>query len=146
MNTIDKKDIKKFAKELKQAADYLAEHKNEGGCYHFHTVEMEDKEINKNVSIVLGWSDYGNEVKAKQLDKYYDNPYRLAVKVGYQPVNSMMQCDYDVDFNQVYDKETEDVYDTEIFLYKDSNFEKVAESIINEYNYVISSWKSWAHE
>ena len=57
-----------------------------------------------------------------------------------------MQCDYDVDFNQVYDKETGDVYDTEISLYPDSDFEKVADDIVTEFNYVLSSWKSWEHE
>ena len=135
-------DTKQFAKDLKEAADYLADNKESGGCYRFHTVEMDDKGIDKNVSIVLGWAD-GYD---KEDDKYYDNGYRLCVKVGYQPVNSMMQCDYDVDFNQVYDKETGDVYDTEISLYPDSDFEKVANDIVTEFNYVLSSWKSWEHE
>ena len=138
-------DIKQFAKELKESADYLAENKEEGGCYHFHTVEMKDKGINKNVSIVLGWCDFGNELK-ERIDNYYDDGYRLAVKVAYQPVNSMMQCDYEVDFNQVYDKETGDVYDTEFELYENSDFEYIAERIVTEFNYVLSSWKSWEHE
>lgn len=135
-------DTKQFAKDLKEAADYLADNKESSGCYRFHTVEMEDKGINKNVSIVLGWQD-GYD---KEDDNYYSDGYRLCVKVGYQPVNSMMQCDYDVDFNQVYDKETGDVYDTEISLYPDTDFEKIADEIVTEFNYVLSSWKSWAHE
>ena len=140
MKKIDKKEL---AKQLKEAADYLADNKESGGCYRFHTVEMDDKGINKNVSIVLGWTD---GFDAEEQDKYSDDTWRLAVKVGYQPINSMMQCDYDVDFNQVYDKETGDVYDTEICLYPDTNFEKVADDIVTEFNYVLSSWKSWAHE
>lgn len=135
-------DTKQLAKDLKEAADYLADHKEQGGCFRFHTVEMDDKGINKNVSIVLGWQD-GYD---KEDDNYYSDGYRLCVKVGYQPVNSIMQCDYDVDFNQVYDKETGDVYDTEISLYPDSDFEKVANDIVTEFNYVLSSWKSWEHE
>lgn len=135
-------DEKQLAKDLKEAADYLAEHKESGGCYHFHTVEMDDKGINKNVSIVLGWQ----EGYDKENDKYCDDGYRLCVKVGYQPVNSMMQCDYDIDFYQVYDKETGDVYDTEIDLYPNTDFENVASQIIADFQYVISSWKSWAHE
>ena len=135
-------DTKQFAKELKEAADYLAENKESGGCYHFHTVEMDDKDINKNVSIVLGWaSGYDAEPI-----KYCDEDYHLCVKVGYQAVNNIMQTDYDIDFNQVYDKETGDVYDTEIALYPDSNFEDIAERIVTEFNYVLSSWESWAHE
>ena len=135
-------DTKQFAKDLKEVADYLADNKESGGCYRFHTVEMDDKGINKNVSIVLGWQD-GYD---KEDDNYYSDGYRLCVKVGYQPVNSIMQCDYNVDFNQVYDKETGDVYDTEISLYPDSDFEKVADDIVTEFNYVLSSWKSWEHE
>lgn len=135
-------DIKQFAKDLKESADYLADHKEQGGCFRFNTVEMDDKDINKNVSIVLGWQD-GYD---KEDDNYYSDGYRLCVKVGYQPVNSIMQCDYDVDFNQVYDKETGDVYDTEISLYPDTDFEKVADNIVTEFNYVLSSWKSWEHE
>ena len=135
-------DTKVLAKQLKESADYLADHKEQGGCYRFHTVEMDDKGINKNVSIVLGWQDDYD----KEDDNYYSDGYRLCVKIGYQPVNSIMQCDYDVDFNQVYDKETGDVYDTEISLYPNSDFEKVANSIVTEFNYVLSSWKSWAHE
>ena len=135
-------DTKVLAKQLKESADYLADHKEQGGCFRFNTVEMDDKGINKNVSIVLGWQD-GYD---KEDDNYYSDGYRLCVKVGYQPVNSMMQCDYDIDFNQVYDKETGDVYDTEISLYPDTDFEKVADNIVTEFNYVLSSWKSWEHE
>ena len=135
-------DTKVLAKQLKESADYLADHKEQGGCFRFNTVEIDDKGINKNVSIVLGWQD-GYD---KEDDNYYSDGYRLCVKVGYQPVNSIMQCDYDVDFNQVYDKETGDVYDTEISLYPDTDFEKVANDIVTEFNYVLSSWKSWEHE
>ena len=53
---IKKIGTKALAKQLKEAADYLADNKEQGGCYHFHTVEMDDKDINKNVSIVLGWA------------------------------------------------------------------------------------------
>ena len=134
---------KEFAKDLKEATEWLADNKKSGGCYRFHTVEMDDKDINKNVSIVLGWTD---GFDAKEQDKYSDDTWRLAVKVGYQPVNSMMQCDYDIDFNQVYDKKTGDVYDTEIVLYENDDFEKVADSIITEFNYVLSSWKKWSHD
>ena len=142
---IKKINVKRFAKELKEAADYLADNKESGGCYRFHTVEIEDKGINKNVSIVLGWCDYGSEPK-EHIDNYYNDGYRLAVKVGYQSINNIMQTDYDVDFNQVYDKETKDVYDTEIALYEKDDFKRIAERIVTDYNYVLSSWKSWAHD
>ena len=142
---IDSSKTKELAKQLKEAADYLAEHKESGGCYHFHTLEVNDKDINKNVSIVLGWTN-GFDENDIDKDEYQDDTWRLAVKVGYQPVNSMMQCDYDVDFNQVYDKETGDIYDSEIVLYKTTDFNTVAEQIVADYNYIVASWKSWAHE
>jgi len=138
-------DEKQLAKDLKEAAEWLADNKESGGCYHFHTVEVDDKGINKNVSIVLGWTD-GFDENDIDKDKYQSDTWRLAVKVGYQPVNSMMQCDYDIDFNQVYDKETGDVYDTEIVLYETTDFENVASQIIADFQYVISDWKAWEHE
>lgn len=138
-------NTKKLAKQLKEAADYLANHKEQCSCYHFHTVEKKDEDINKNVSIVLGWTD-GFDENDIDKDEYQDDTWRLAVKVGYQPVNSIMQCDYDVDFNQVYDKETGDIYDSEIVLYKTTDFNTVAEQIVADYNYILASWKSWAHE
>lgn len=142
-NTMIKKiDTKVLAKQLKEAADYLADHKEQGGCFRFNTVEMPDKDINKDVCIVLGWaSGYDAEPI-----KYCDEDYHLCVKVGYQAVNNIMQTDYDIDFNQVYDRETGDIYDTEIALYPNSDFEDIAERIVTEFNYVLSSWKSWAHE
>ena len=143
---IKKIDTKVLAKQLKESADYLADHKEQGGCcYRFCQYTIADDKIDKNVYIVLGWTD-GFDENDIDKDKYQSDTWRLAVKVGYQPVNSMMQCDYDVDFNQVYDKETGDVYDTEICLYPDSDFEKVANDIVTEFNYVLSSWKSWEHE
>lgn len=142
---IKKIDTKVLAKQLKESADYLADNKEQGGCFRFNTVKMDDKGINKDVSIVLGWTD-GFDENDIDKDKYQSDTWRLAVKVGYQPVNSMMQCDYDVDFNQVYDKETGDVYDTEIALYENTDFEKVANSMVTEFNYVLSSWRSWAHD
>ena len=142
---IKKIDTKVLAKQLKEAADYLADHKEQTGYFSFNNVEMDDKDINKDVSIVLGWTD-GFDENDIDKDKYQSDTWRLAVKVGYQPVNSMMQCDYDVDFNQVYDKETGDVYESEIVLYENNDFEKVANSMVTEFNYVLSSWRSWAHD
>lgn len=136
MKEIDKKE---FAKELKEAADYLADNKEQGGCYRFHTVQVGDK----NVSIVLGWT---NGFDAKEQDKYSDDTWRLAAKVAYQPVNSMMQCDYDIDFMQVWYKDDGDVYDTEVVLYPDSDFESDAEFLIKDFKHILSHWNDYEHE
>ena len=37
-------DTKVLAKQLKESADYLADHKEQGGCYHFNIVDMNNKE------------------------------------------------------------------------------------------------------
>ena len=140
---IDSSETKELAKQFKEAANYLAENADEGGCYRFCQYTIADKNIDKNVYIVLGWAPGYNEHEA---DKYYNDGYRLAVKVGYQSVNNIMQTDYDIDFNQVYDKETGDVYDTEIELHENTDFENVAEQIVADYNYVLANWKSFAHE
>lgn len=140
MEKIDKKEL---AKQLKEAADYLADNKEQGGCYRFNTVKIGDKGINKNVSIVLGWTD---GFDAEEQDKYSDDTWRLAVKVGYQPVNSMMQCDYDIDFNQVWCENTGDVYETEAILYPNSNFESIAESLIKDFNHILHHWNDYKHE
>ena len=140
---IDSSKIKELAKQFKEAADNLAKNAEEGGCYTFCQYTIEDNDIDKNVYIVLGWAPGYND---NRNDKYYDDGYRLAVKVGYQSVDNMMQTDYNTDFYQVYDKETGDVYDTEIALYKNTDFEDVAKQIVNDYHYVLSSWKSWAHD
>ena len=133
----------KFAEQLKEAANTLIAHKEEGGCYHFAKKEMEDTPINKNLYIVLGWTrDDDCEVK----DRFYDDGFRLAVKVGYQAVNNIMQTDYDIDFNQVYDKKTGDVCISELFLYEDTDFQDVAKDMITCYEHVVKHWKGYGHE
>lgn len=132
-----------LAKQLENAANLLIKHKEEGGCYHCCTKEMEDESINKNLSIVLGWTkDLDGDIN----DRFFDDGFRLAVKVGYQAVNNIMQTDYDIDFNQVYDKKTGDVCDSEILLYEGTNFQDVAKDIIANYKDVIKHWKEYGHE
>ncbi len=132
-------DIKKFAKELKKSADYLAEHKKEGGCYRFSTTQVEDK----NVSIVLGWSGGFDK---NENDKYISNGFRLCAKVAYQPINSMMQCDYEIDFKQVYHRCDGEFYDTEVVLYPDCDFESAAKSLIEDYVLIILHWNWYKHD
>lgn len=140
MTTLNETNL---AKQLKEAAEDLIKRKEEGGCYHFAKKEMEDTPINKNLYIVLGWTrDDDCEVK----DRFYDDGFRLAVKVGYQAVNNIMQCDYDVDFNQVYNKKTGDVCISEILLYEDTDFQDVAKDIITCYEHVVKNWKEYGHE
>ncbi len=65
----------------------------------FHTLEIKD---GKRWAICFAWMDWDN-----------DNTWRLYGKVAYQPVNSIMQCDYDIDWLMPCDKITGEVIDTE---------------------------------
>ena len=104
---------------------------------------MEDQPIDKNLSIVLGWTkDLDGDVN----DRFYDDGFRLAVKVGYQAVNNIMQTDYDIDFNQVYNKKTGDVCISELLLYEDTDFQDVAKSMHTCYDHVVKYWKEYGHE
>jgi len=132
------------ADELKKAADYLASTKEQGGCYRWKVYANTDD--NKDISIVLGWTD-GFDKNDPDKDKYQDNTWRLAVKVGYQPSNSMMQCDYDVDFNLPYNPDNGDVCDDcEYCIYETTDFEALAKDINHNTSWVIKHWKELGHE
>ena len=128
--------------QLKNAADHLASTKERGGCYHWKVCSQGDKDI----SIVLGWTQFPDEDDSCK-DKYYDDGFRLAVKVGYQPSNSMMQCDYDIDFNLPYNPDTGDVCDDcEYCIYETTNFGALAKDINGNVNWVIKHWKELGHD
>lgn len=128
--------------QLKNAADYLASTKEQGGCYHWKVCSQGDKDI----AVVLGWTQFPDEADDCK-DKYYDDDFRLAVKVGYQPSNSMMQCDYDIDFNLPYNPDTGDVYDDcEYCIYETTDFGALAKDINYMASYVIEHWKELGHD
>lgn len=132
------------ANELKKAADYLASTKEQGGCYRWKVYANTDD--NKDIYIVLGWTD-GFDKNDPDKDKYQDDTWRLAVKVGYQPSNSIMQCDYDVDFNLPYNPDNGDVCDDcEYCIYETTNFEALAKDINQNASWVIKHWKELGHD
>ena len=99
-----------------------------------------------NICIVLGWTQYPDEDDECK-DKYYDDGFRLAVKVGYQPENSMLQCDYDVDFNLPYWPENGDVLDDcEYVIYETTDFEALAKDINANADWVLTHWKELGHD
>ena len=131
------------ADELKKAADYLAAHKEEGGCYHWKIyANTEDK---TDISIVLGWTGCPNE-PTKDQDKYYDDGYRLAVKVGYQPSNSIMQSDYDFDFRLPCYPTGDLMIECEEIIRESTDFEWLAKNICTEASRVIKNWKELKHD
>lgn len=116
----------KLYKEFETAVKLMkATHKN---CtYHWYL----DTDNNDNDwAIVLGWQDGYEE---DEDDVCMDGTYRLCAKVAYQPSNSIMQCDYDIDWLMPYNKETGDVDDTEIPIYQDTNLKEVFDWLFDCY-------------
>lgn len=66
--------------------------------------------------VCMGWHDYG------------DSDYVIAWKIGRQSHNNISQCDFDMDFEMPYVKETGDVDDTLVVLGKPAT-DKVNETI-----------------
>lgn len=63
-------------------------------------------------AIALSWMDFDNT-----------NEYKLYAKVAYQTINSIMQCDYDIDWTIPYDEGSGYVNDTEIWI-RDKKFDE----------------------
>lgn len=120
-------DIEKFAKEFKKAADYLAEHKDECGYYHWRI----PNKYHKDISIVLCWSNGFNENDPHK-DKYQDGSWRLTFEVGYQPDDDKREYDYDIDFNH---------YCSVYAPCEGSNLKGLAEAINYRVDKEIRHWK-----
>ena len=81
-------------------------------------------------AIVLGWED---GFDAEEDDDCTDGTWRLCVKLAYQPWNSLMQCDYDIDWTMPYDEETKEVDDTEVAIYPNTDLEETIEWLLERY-------------
>ena len=104
----------KLVKEFTNAViDMRKNHPN--GTYHWH---LDTDDNGNDWAIVLGWADGFEE---DPTDDCTDGTYRLCAKLAYQPHNSIMQCDYDIDWLMPYNKETGDVDDTELSIFPDSS-------------------------
>lgn len=110
-------------KDIKEAVDWLWEHKQDGGCVH---QVLETTNGGTKLCFVVGWSegtDYGDDEKEYG---YFDDGYCISAKIGYQHRNNAMQTDYDWDFNMPYDLETGDVWDTSSYVPRDADWEREA--------------------
>ena len=110
-------------KDIKEAVDWLWEHKQDGGCVHQVLGTTDD---GTKLCFVVGWSngaDYGGDDKEYG---YFDEGYCISAKIGYQHRNNAMQSDYDWDFNMPYDLETGDVWDTSSYVPRDADWEREA--------------------
>ena len=112
----------KLVKEFANAIDNMRK-THENGTYHWI---LGTDENDNNWAIVLGWLD---GFEADETDDCMDGTWRLCSKLAYQPCNSLMQCDYDIDWLMPYDKESGEVDDTEIPIFSNINMINIEEII-----------------
>lgn len=116
----------KLISEFVNAVEYMKKTKSNGTYYWI----LGSDDNNNYWAIVLGWSD---GFAIDENDDCTDGTWRLCVKLAYQPCNSLMQCDYDIDWSMPYDEETEEVDDTEYSIYPDTKFEEVIDWLLECY-------------
>lgn len=115
----------KLIKQFINAVNEMKEtHDNE--TYHWNL----DVHGNQQWAIVLGWSDGFEE---DPNDDCLDGTYRICTKLAHQSVNSMSQCDYDIDWTMPYDIYTDEVDDTEISIYPDTDLESIVNNLLGQY-------------
>lgn len=107
----------KLVKEFTAAVKEMC--RTHGNGTYYWRLGSDDK---NDWAIVLGWAD-GFEEDAT--DPCMDGTWRICAKLAYQPWNSIMQCDYDIDWLMPYDEETMEVDDTEVSIYPDTNLDSV---------------------
>jgi hypothetical protein len=121
--------MKKLAKDLYDGfVNAINSLKNgEDGVYYWKL-----SVTNGNVwAIVLGWAEDDNE--DNDTDKCHKVGYNLAAKIGFQPNNSVMQCDYSIDWQLPYDKETGEVAECEWFFSDKDNPLEIWNSILEDW-------------
>lgn len=114
---------------IKQFGEAITEMRrtHDNGTYHWN-LEVDDN--NNQWAIVLGWQD-GYEEEPE--DDCTDGTWRLCAKLAYQPTNSIMQCDYDIDWLMPYDEETGEVDDNEMSIYPDSDAREIIDWLLKCY-------------
>ena len=118
----------KLAKELFAAIEQMREN-HDDNLYYW----IVDRDDSKNWAVVLGWCDGFDE---NEVDDCMDGTYRMCVKLAYQSVNSVMQCDYDIDWCMPYDENGE-VLNAEFSIYPNINFE-VTETMVEHFSELYS--------
>lgn len=82
-------------------------------------------------AIVLAWEE--------NVYEFGDNV--LFGKVAFQPNNSAMQCDYDIDWFMPYNEETGDCDDTEVSFHLEDNIEREINWLLDCYESYLSDEK-----
>lgn len=112
----------KLVKEFTEAVKEMCR-TNGNGTYYWR-LGSDDK---NDWAIVLGWAD-GFEEDSN--DPCMSGTWRICAKLAYQPWNSIMQCDYDIDWFMPYDEETMEVDDNEVSIYPDTDLGDVIDWLL----------------
>lgn len=122
------------AEQLKKWATWLKE--NECGCCYLWLVR-DDKD--RDWAIVMGWQDGFDE---SDNGFYQLGTWNICAKIAYQSHNSIMQCDYDIDWLMPVCNEYGDVDGAETTIEGGENWyeladylNKSAERIVNSFAY-----------
>ena len=89
------------------------------GTYHWH---LDTDDNGNDWAIVMAYMDYNG-----------DGNEKLYAKLAYQPSNSIMQCDYDVDWLMPYDETTGEEWDTEQMVYSAEYAEELVNWLLKAY-------------
>lgn len=118
-------NIQKLTKEFIEAVEEMKTQKE--GVYYWILPIDDDK---NDWAIVLG---YSNGFDENEQDEFTDGTWRLCAKFAYQPNNSMLQCDYNVDWLMPYDEVTGDVDDREVSIYPSTNLIETVDWLWKQY-------------
>lgn len=102
--------IEKISKAIKEMRT-----SHDNGTYYWYLGQDDN---NNDWAIVLGWQDGYEENKN---DDCTVDTWRICIKLAFQPSNSMLQCDYNIDWLLPYNPKTGDVYEAEYSIYPNSN-------------------------
>lgn len=124
-----------FIETFTNAVKDMIQHKE--GCYHWHLGIDNNK---NNWAIVLGWENGFEENKD---DEASDGTWHLCAKVAYQPNNSIMQCDYNIDWIMPHDEKSNDIWDTDTTVYLIDNHKATLDWLLKQFNLMKETLSCW---
>lgn len=127
-----------LVKRFEDAVNHMVTLKE--GCY-FWWLDTDNE--GNNWALVIGWQDGYEEDESDDLS---DGTWHLAAKIAYQPYNSIMQCDYDIDWIMPYDKKTNEVWDTDTTVYLKDNHKATVDWLLKQYELMKQTLDCWKEE
>lgn len=132
LKPIDRQDV---IDKIKNAITKMTSDPTQTGTYFWY---LGNDKANNNWAIVLGWSDGFNDPEPDEDASYQYESYHICIKLAYQPDNSIMQCDYDVDWTMPYDETTSNVDDTDMAIYPGDNIDSIVDSLLSAFDRYVS--------